>query len=442
VVTDRIGTGYPVAAEPAPVASEDGNGSEVIATCERTFVRTTRLADFGPARVALVTIDLPLDDPTYYATGLESALRMLRAEAPVHFHPTVGLWSVATHAEVQAVSRDPVTFCSGQGVLVADRSRPVSGTDSIIYLDPPTHNLHRRLVSPAFHARVVVGLEALVRELSRSLVRRVPPGEVFDGLDALSVPLPMLVIAELLGVPGEDRDRFKRWSDAMIEGGGDQVSDDILTQAGELYEYFTKIADDRRARPGDDVLSLLVQAEVDGEQLSTEELLGFCLTLLVAGNETTRNLIAGGLLALAQHPDQLARLVDDRSLLPCAVEEMLRWVTPVTGFCRTARCDVELAGQFIEAGDYVLMLYASANRDAAAFGATADRFDVSRQPNNHLSFGFAEHFCLGAGLARLEARVMFDELLARFSTVELAGDADRLPSTLTHGLRALPLVVA
>ena len=186
---------------------------------------------------------------------------------------------------------------------------------------------------------------------------------------------------------------------------------------------------------------MVAHAEVDGELLTNAELNGFCMTLLVAGNETTRNLITGGVEALAQNPDQLKRLVADRSLVPTAVEEMLRWVTPVMNFARTATTDVELRGQHISPGQMVFMLYGSANRDPEAFGPSADEVDVGRQPNPHMAFGFGEHFCMGASLARLEARVLFDELLHRFSTIELAGDPERLRSSLMRSLVHLPVTV-
>ena len=267
-------------------------------------------------------------------------------------------------------------------------------------------------MNPAFHARRVAGLEDFVRGLVGVLLDELGPGETVDAVERLAVPLPLAVIAELLGIPDEDRDRFRRWTDAIIEA-ADRQTDDTLVHLGELYTYFGAIAADRRRSPRDDLVSVLVQSEVDGQRLSDAEIMGFCMTLLVAGNETTRNLISGGILALAEHPDQRKQLAADRAAVAIGVEELLRWVTPVTSFCRTATRDVELGERAIREGDYVLLVYASANRDEAAFGPTAGLVDVTRQPNNHVAFGFAEHFCLGAGLARLETRVLFEELLTR-----------------------------
>jgi cytochrome P450 len=364
----------------------------------------------------------------------------LRAEAPVKWHDKCELWSIARHADVMRISRDPTAFCSGKGVLPSDRERAITGAESILFLDPPDHQRHRKLVSPAFTPRRMAALEERVRELARDLLEPFEKGDTVDLVPAVAEPLPMLVIAEMLGVPVEDRDSFKRWSDAMIEA-ATNPSDAAYALAAELWGYFEGIIEQRRTAPADDLISVLAHAEVDGELLTNAELNGFCMTLLVAGNETTRNLISGGVEALARNPEQLQRLVADRTLVPSAVEEMLRWVTPVMNFARTATTDVEIGGQRIGPGEMVFMLYGSANRDEEAFGPSGDAFDVGRQPNPHVAFGFGEHFCMGASLARLEGRVLFDELLQRFSTVELAGDPERLRSSLMRSLVHLPVAL-
>jgi cytochrome P450 len=378
-------------------------------------------------------------DPDFWLDPYPTCAR-LRAEAPVTWHDECELWTVARHADVMRVSRDPTNFCSGRGVLPSDRERSFTGEESILFLDPPDHQRHRKLVSPAFTPKRIAALEARVRELARDLLDPIQKGDTVDFAPAVAEPLPMLVIAEMLGVPTEDRARFKRWSDAMIQAATDPT-DDAYALAAELWEYFAGVIEKRRLDPADDLISVLAHAEVDGELLTNAELNGFCMTLLVAGNETTRNLITGGVEALARHPDQLRRLVAERTLVPTAVEEMLRWVTPVMNFARTATADVDLGGQRIASGDMVFMLYPSANRDADAFGPSADSFDVGRQPNPHVAFGFGEHFCMGASLARLEARILFDELLPRFSTIELAGDPERLRSSLMRSLVHLPIAV-
>jgi cytochrome P450 len=364
----------------------------------------------------------------------------LRAETPVHWHDDAQLWTIARHDDVMRISRDPITFCSGKGVLPADRQRQVSGDASILFLDPPDHQRHRKLVSPAFTPRRLAALEARIRELARALLDEVEPGNAVDFASAVAVPLPMLVIADMLGVPAEDHDRFKVWSDAMIDA-ATEPKEETYELAFELWGYFEKIIEQRRVDPADDLVSVIAHAEVDDVPLNNAELNGFCMTLLVAGNETTRNLITGGIEALTQYPDQLQRLVAERTLIPSAVEEMLRWVTPVMNFARTATTDVELRGQEIGEGQMVFMLYGAANRDEEVFGPSADTFDVGRQPNPHVAFGFGEHYCMGASLARLEARVLFDELLQRFSTIELAGQPERLRSSLMRGLVQLPVTL-
>jgi cytochrome P450 len=378
-------------------------------------------------------------DPAFWAGDPEPYLARLRHEAPVCRHDASGLWALARHADVMAVSREPATFCSGRGVLPADRQRSISGTDSILYLDPPEHQRHRRLASPAFTPKRVDALVPRIRELATDLVDRIEPSTAFEAVDALAVPLPLLVIAELLGVPAADRERFRRWSDAMIAVASHPADDDFVL-AAELWGYFGEVIAARRRSPRDDLVSVLVSSSVDGELLDEAELQGFCMTLLVAGNETTRNLIAGGLLAFAGDPDAWRRLQADAGLVPSAVEEMLRWVTPITAFARTATRDVELGGETIAAGDYVLLLYRSANRDEDVFGPTAGSFDVGRTPNPHVAFGFGEHFCLGASLARAEARVLLEVLLSRFGPPELVGDPVAVPSNLMHGLARLPLL--
>jgi cytochrome P450 len=383
--------------------------------------------------------DVNVLDPEFWMDPYP-VFAQLRAESPVAWHDDAQLWTIARHDDVMRISRDPARFCSGKGVLPADRQREITGAESILFLDPPDHQRQRKLVSPAFTPRRIAAIEARVRELAQDLLDAIAKGEAVDFAPAVAEPLPMLVIAEMLGVPAEDRDRFKVWSDAMIDA-ATEPKEETYKLAFELWEYFENIIEQRRAEPADDLVSVIAHAQLDDVPLTNAELNGFCMTLLVAGNETTRNLITGGVEALARHPDQLQRLVEDRTLVPTAVEEMLRWVTPVMNFARTATTDVELRGQQIGAGQMVFMLYGAANRDPEVFGPSADTFDVSRQPNPHVAFGFGEHFCMGASLARLEARVLFDELLQRFSTVELAGDPERLRSSLMRSLVHLPVTL-
>ena len=384
----------------------------------------------------------PLHDPAWWAGDPYPEFAALRAEDPVHrYEGEAGeLWMITRHADVQAISKDPATFCSGRGVLLTDLTRPALGSESIISLDPPRHGRHRRLVSPSLSVRRVAELEDRIRVIARDLLDDVDPTQVVDAVERLAVPLPILVIAELVGVPEEDTARFRHWSDAAIAATTD-VTGEIMALLGELFGYIADLVRDRQAEPAGDLVSVLAHGRVDGETLSDDDINMFVLTLLVAGNETTRTLVSNGLHALACHPDQRRRLVDDPACIGCGVEELLRWEAPIMSFCRTATREVEVGGKTVAEGDPVLLCYQSANRDETAFGPTAGSLDVGRDPNPHLSFGYAEHYCLGAGLARLEGRVLFEEVLARWPDYELAGEIERLPSRLARGVVHLPVLL-
>jgi cytochrome P450 len=394
-------------------------------------------AAFAPDRV-----DFHLADP-------HAAFRRLRAEDPLHWYADGPFWCAMRHAELVEISRRPRSFSSAQGTQMFEIPRRLAGeplameeAPSIIRMDPPAHNRHRKLAIGAFTPRRVAALEARVRALARESVAAIRPGEPFDFVEKIAIPLPMFVIAELLGVPRSDDERFRRWSDAMIEAGSSGPGPASIASAAELFVYMIEQAGARRRVPREDVLTQIALAELDGERLSDAEIGAFCLTLLVAGNETTRNLIAGGMRALLEDHAQWEKLCADPSLLPNAVEEMLRFVSPIQNFARRVQHDTELAGRRLRAGEYVVLFYGSANRDEAVFGEDAERFDITRpDADRHLAFGFGEHLCLGASLARLEARVMFEELIARGPGFALAGEPRKLRSTLVNGIAELPVVL-
>jgi cytochrome P450 len=365
-------------------------------------------------------------------------LARLRHDAPVHRYAPHS-WVLARYAEVREVSRDPSRFCSGGGVLMHDPLRS-GGTinGSILHMDPPQHGLWRKVVSRRFTPRAIGDLERRVRQVAREVLTAVPTGTEIDVVDMVSAPFPVLVIAELLGIGDANREDFRRWSDATIESPDNPGTN--LDDIAELYRFLTAHVRDRQASPRDDIVSELVTSEVEGAPMSTKDAVGYCLSLLVAGNETTRHLLSGSVLALAEHPAQRAVLAADRTRIPGAVEECLRWVTPVQAFGRTATRDTRLGGKPIAKGDFVVMLYASANRDEAAFGPTADRFDVTRPVDTtHIAFGFGEHLCLGAALARLETRVMLEELLARRPTYDVVATPRWTRSALVRGIASLPV---
>jgi cytochrome P450 len=388
------------------------------------------------------------DRAEFYLGDPHAAFRRLRALDPLHWYASGRFWCATRHADVLEISRRPRLFSSAHGTQIFEIPQRLAGTTttlesapSIIRMDPPEHNRHRKLAIGAFTPRMVAAIEPRVRELARECVATICPGERFDFVERIAIPLPMFVIAELLGVPKSDYADFRRWSDAMIEAGGGGPGPETMATVAELFAYFVAKAAECRRRPREDVLSQLALAQVDGQGLSDPELGVFCLTLLVAGNETTRNLISGGMRALLEHPREWRKLCADPALVPNAVEEMLRFVTPVQNFVRRVQQETELGGKRLAAGDFVALLYASANRDEAVFGPDVDVFDVGRpDARKHLAFGFGEHLCLGASLARLEAQVMFEELIARGPGFALAGEPRRLPSILMNGLVEMPVV--
>ena len=384
----------------------------------------------------------PLTDPAWYAGDTEAGYAALRADPPA-WNDDVGFWALTRHADVLGVSRDQATFCSGQGILLMDIGRELPEIPgAMLYLDPPDHGRYRKLVLPAFAPSKVRAMEPIVREIVVDLLDAgVAPGEAVDFVEAVSVPFPLKVIAGILGVSTDEWPRYFDWSEAAIAG-ATEITEESMAALTDMATYFLELIPGRRADPGDDLVSDLATLEVDGTRLSDDELMMFFGQLLVAGNETTRNLVSGGLVALAERPDEWARLVADRSLVPAAVEEMLRWTSPVTSFLRTATRDADVGGVAVAEGDPVLLVYAAANRDEAAFGSTAASFDVGRDPNPHLAFGFGPHFCLGAGLARMEARVLLEELLDRYETLELSGPVERTESGVIAGVRTATLTLS
>jgi cytochrome P450 len=395
---------------------------------------------------ALLQIDFT--DLDNFALGFPHSLfEVHRREAPVYWHAATentpdgeGFWSVATHAETLAVFRDPETFSS-----VTGGSRPFGGTllqdlsiagQVLNMMDDPRHSQIRRLVSSGLTPRMIARVEDDLRARARRLLDAVVPGEPFDFLVEIAAELPMQMICILLGVPESER----HWLFEAIEpqfdfGGSRKASVGQLTpeEAGSrMYTYGQELIASKRAEPTDDMLSVVANAG----GLSDLELYLFFSLLFSAGAETTRNSVAGGLLALADHPDQLALLRSDLALLPTAIEEMVRWTSPSPSKRRTATRDVSLGGCLIEAGQKVQIWEGSANRDSLVF-ADADAFDITRKPNPHLGFGQGVHYCLGANLARLELRVLFEELLGRFSSVQVVKPVEWTRSNRHTGIRHL-----
>jgi cholest-4-en-3-one 26-monooxygenase len=392
---------------------------------------------------------LALHDPKTYANGFPyEHFRELRDHDPVshHDHPfwERGYWVVTRHADVQRVSRDSTTFHNAPHCFLSDGpDAEQAATELLINLDAPQHVKMRKLVNRGFTPRRVADLTDRIRARVDSIIDGLADREGADLVEDLALWLPLHVIADLVGVPEDDRRQIFDWTEQSF-GFDESTTPEERNQAAlNMYAYADAMCEERRAHPKDDLISVLMAADVDGEQLSQMQIDLFFLLLQNAGSETTRNLISSGTLALLQQPDQLARLQGDLSLVPVAIEELLRFVTPVIQFTRHATVDCEVGGQAIAAGDRVLMVYSSANRDEREF-ADPDRVDVTRQPNDHVAFGAGgPHFCLGASLARLEAKEMFEAILTRFQGLEIAVDdpqtLPRVNSNLIDGYVHLPI---
>jgi cholest-4-en-3-one 26-monooxygenase len=395
--------------------------------------------------------EVELHNPDVYVRGVpHDAFRVLRKEAPIYFQKESGdrrgrgYWALTKHEDVIAVSKDPARFSSHRGgTNIEDyEEEDLSAIQMMmVNMDPPQHNQFRRLASTGFTPRMVARMEPHIRAVTSAILDKVAKKGSADFVTSIAAELPLQVIAEMMGVPHEERHKLFDWSNRLI-GFDDPEFQTSLADgkiaAMEVWMYASSLAEARRGVKGEDLVSVLINAEIEGQQLSEAEFDAFFLLLAVAGNETTRNLISGGMLALIENPEQRKRLIDDPSLIPSAVEEMLRWVTPVMYFRRTAMKDTEIRGQKIKEGDKVVMYYSSANRDEDVF-PSGDTFDVGRTPNEHLAFGTGQHFCLGANLARLEIRVMFEELLRRLPDIELAGPVRRLRSNFINGYKEIPV---
>lgn len=388
--------------------------------------------------------EIDLLDGRFYAADPWPHFAWMRSHAPVYRDETNALWAVSRHADVMQVSKSPDAFCS------SGSSRPdAPAIPSMINLDDPAHRVRRGLVNKGLTPRRVQEHEPRIRGICRELIDRFVAAGGGDFVRDVAAPLPMMLIGDLLGVEPADHDRLLRWSDDLICGLSSSAPIEALVAAQtaftEYAEYHRHVVADRRAKPRqDDLMSVLVHAEIDGEGLDDDALLQESLLILVGGDETTRHVISGGMHALLRHPDQYALLRREPARVPVAVEEMLRWVTPIQNMNRTATRDVELHGESIRAGDKVLLLYPAANRDESVFEAP-QRFDITRQPNPHVAFGgYGAHFCLGASLARLELRVMFEELMTHAPALALAGaDPPPLrPSNFIVGIEHLPVRVA
>ncbi len=364
----------------------------------------------------------------------------MREHAPAYFDPSSGVWGITRYADIKEISKDPDTFSNAGGIRPDGFPMPM-----MIETDAPEHVRRRRLVSEGFTPRRIKESQEGIRTVCDAIIDRVCQAGSADFVRDIAAPLPMIVIGDMLGVAPEDRDELLRWSDDLLKalGSSDPVALEKQAQAAFDYaEYITEVAAQRRRdQQSDDLIGTLVHAEIEGERLDEASIIYESLLILIGGDETTRHVISGGMYELLRHPDQRERLSADRTLLPVAVEEMLRWVSPIKNMARQMTRDVELHGETLHQGEKLLLLYPSGNRDERVF-EDPERFDITRSPNDHMAFGFGSHFCLGNRLARMELTVMFDRLLDRLPDMALAEDTEppKRAANFVSGYETMPVV--
>lgn len=412
--------------------------------------------------LTLDTIDMT--DVDMFVRGEQyEAFRILRNEAPVHYNERswgTGFWNITKYSDVVRVGVEPQNFISGAGIILdntgirqkrQDALAASGGTfveaegNMMIMADPPRHTLLRQMVNKAFTHKAVRRIEPHIRELATQILDGVSEKGECDFVWDISRLMPLNVICEMVGVPEGDwesmfelSNRALGFDDPEYGGATEEISIEEMQNAFDLFGYLSSMCEERRKNPTEDVLTVLVNGDVDGEKLRDDEIFMFFLLLILAGNETTRNATSGGMLAMMENPAQRQRLIDDPSLMPLAIEEIVRWTSPVVHFTRRATRDVEIRGQLIREGEDVCLWYPAANRDEDVF-EDAESFDVGRTPNDHIAFGKGEHFCLGANLARLELRVIFEEMLRRIPDMELVGPPERLRSNFIGGIKRMPI---
>lgn len=416
--------------------------------------------------------DINLNDADLFMRNeAHDILKVLRREDPLHWNEGGtnwnGFWSVTKYEDVMYISRNPELFISSKGIAgpsvkmealanmdFAEQQQNQGGNASIITMDPPRHVKMRRLVNKGFTPRAVNAMEPEIRRVTNEILDKIAKKGECDFVLEVASQLPLAVICGMMGVEQKDWPLMFDLTNKVLGGGDPEYQTDIPEEErgtpaaarqtammgfGTMLGYFRNVLEDRRANPRqDDLISILLEAEVDGEKLNEADILAFCFLLIVAGNETTRNAISGGLQVLSEHPEQKAKLLARPELMESAIEEILRWTSPLHHMSRTATAEVELRGKTIKEGDRVIMWYLSVNRDEEIFDDPYT-FDIERTPNDHLAFGIGEHFCLGAGFARKELKVMFEELFRRFPDIQMSGAPERLRSNFINGIKHLPV---
>ncbi|WP_292991652.1 cytochrome P450 [Mycobacterium sp.] len=393
--------------------------------------------------------DARFDDASFYLGDPNVTFRELREKDPVHWYEQGQFWVITKYDDVKAISARPERFKSERIAIMMDLIAHREGRDpqgyggrGILFMDPPEHRAHRKALGVRFTPAAVAKIEARVREVIASIFDDLPDGE-FDWIERVAEPFPVYVFAHLLGVPEADWTKVAGWATTIAKVGSGVADDgDMETIFGEVAPYLMALVAERAQAPTDDLLSMLSQVRIDGEPFNEIQVMTYALTLLAAGSETTQSLIAGIAACFDMHPEQAEQAFADPEVGNNAVEEVMRWWTPVMSMARQAARDVEIRGATIRDGDGVLLAYASANRDAEHWGPTAEQFDVHRpDAAGHLGFGVGEHFCMGAALARREARVVLDEVIKRAKGLRVTGEGVLRPSALVHTYDRLPVVL-
>lgn len=393
-----------------------------------------------------------LIDPERYARRgyPHEAWTRLRAEAPVAYFAPEGwepFWAITKHADVLEIAKQPLRFSSAKGITLVRAGVVIPPSEMVVMLDPPKHGPVRRIANGRFTPRAVREQRTDIERIAVETLDDATRGSSseLDFVDRIAAPFPLGVIAWILGVPAEDWQHLFRWTNEVIgkddpeyRRPGETPGQTIKRARGEVHAYFQQLIEQRRNDPHDDLVSELINGEIEGKPLTEEQLVSYCELLVEAGNETTRNAISGGLLALSEHPGEWERLRTQPDLLTDAVEEILRWASPISHFTRTATEDYELRGATIRAGEQVALYFGSANRDEEVFESPF-AFKIDRRPNPHLAFGFGEHFCMGAHVARVEIETIFRHLLARIESFEIVGTVERLSSITNGSIKHLPV---
>ncbi|MCV7168147.1 cytochrome P450 [Mycobacterium stomatepiae] len=393
--------------------------------------------------------DARFEDASFYLGDPNATFRQLRETDPVHWYEQGRFWVITKYEDIKTISARPEKFRSERIAIMMDLIAHREGRDpqnyggrGILFMDPPEHRAHRKVIGVRFTPAAVAKLEARVREVIASIFDGLPDGE-FDWIERVAEPFPVYVFAYLLGVPEADWPKVAAWATTIAKVGSGVADDgDMETIFGEVAPYLMALVAERSKDPTDDLLSMLSQVRIDGEPFNEIQVMTYALTLLAAGSETTQSVIAGIAACFAMHPDQAAQAFAEPKVGDNAVEEVLRWWTPVMSMARQAAHDVEVRGVTIREGDGLLLAYASANRDADHWGSTAESFDVHRaDAASHLGFGVGEHFCMGAALARREARFVLDEMIKRAKGLRVTGEGVLRPSALVHTYDRLPVVL-